>query len=383
MQVAPKLTIFHLDGERGLRGGEKQLLYLASGLTNRGHKNIVVCKRNSDLAKEAKRFNLKTIELPLLGEWDLYSAFKLRGILKNYPQSIVHSHAAHAALTAFWASRNLPVYRVAHRRINFPVSSRLSYQLKYDSADCVLTVSQNLYDQMAEQARGGANIRFIPSAIYMGKLKLLYDGIELTKFDIGKPNDKLKEKLLLKPGTKILINVGALTPQKDQSTLLKAIAILKTQTPADCVFKLLIVGEGPLQNALIQEAEALGIESDVQFLGFRKDIPNLLAISDIFVLSSTAEGFCNALLEAMAAGLPIAATLVGGNEEIVINNETGLIVPPKDPKALANALRELLMDPVRTKAYGASGKNRVQQFSVKNMVENIESIYFELVKSPK
>jgi len=146
-----KLTIFHLDSERGIRGGEKQLLFLASGLTTRGHENIVVCRKDSLLAQEAKRFKLKTIALPLLGEWDLYSAFKLRNILKNYPQAILHSHSAHTALIAFWAAKNTPIYRVAHRRINFPVSSRLSYRLKYESADRVLTVSKDLYDQMAMQ----------------------------------------------------------------------------------------------------------------------------------------------------------------------------------------------------------------------------------------
>lgn len=376
------LTLFHLDSERGLRGGEKQLLYLASGLARLGHKNTVVCRKNSLLAREAKRFGLETIELPLWGEWDLISAWRLRQILKKQPQAIVHSHSAHAAMTAFWATRGLPVYRVAHRRINFPVSNRLSYFLKYETAHRVLTVSQDLYNQMLQDSKKSANIRFVPSAVYTGNLRLLYDGIELAPFAIAKNKEELKKILGLDSKEKIIISVGALTEQKDHSTLLKAITCLKNLSPKS-PFKLLIAGDGPLLNNLLQEARNLDVDNIVQFLGFRQDVPNLLGASDIFVLSSTHEGFCNALLEAMAAGLPIVATKAGGNEEIVNDQKTGLLVAPRDPEALAKALRLFINNSDLALNCGQAGRIKVQQFSVKNMVENIEKIYSDLIKEAK
>jgi glycosyltransferase involved in cell wall biosynthesis len=135
-----------------------------------------------------------------------------------------------------------------------------------------------------------------------------------------------------------------------------------------------------MQGTLERLAEAHGIKENIQFLGERTDTVTLLAMADFCVLSSWEEGFSNVVLEAMAAGLPIVVTKVGGNPEAVTDQEAGLVVPPRDPKALGNAILRLAQDPDLRQRLGAAAKRRVkQEFSLENCVESHNRLYEELM----
>jgi len=167
--------------------------------------------------------------------------------------------------------------------------------------------------------------------------------------------------------------VGRLGQEKGHQHLLKAATLVPQAT-------FVIAGEGPLRESLEAQAKQLGIDGRVKFLGHREDIQDLLAICDVFVLPSLSEGLPVSVLEAMAASKPVVASAVGGNKEVVIHGETGLLVPPADPTALATAIQSILSDPGFAARLAAAGNERVQkQFSAETMVGKITQIYDELI----
>jgi glycosyltransferase involved in cell wall biosynthesis len=160
---------------------------------------------------------------------------------------------------------------------------------------------------------------------------------------------------------------------KGHSVLLDAISGVPDVT-------LVLVGDGPEDAALRRQAQRLDIVERVVFLGFRTDIPELLSSCDLFVLPSMLEGLPLSILEAMAAGRAVVATTVGGIPEAVENGITGVLVPPRDPSALAKAIRNLLADPLLASRMGAAGKARVNQhFSVTAMTQRVAQTYLEVL----
>lgn len=142
-----------------------------------------------------------------------------------------------------------------------------------------------------------------------------------------------------------------------------------------------IAGDGPLRDATQQRASALGIDADVRLLGHRTDIATVLAALDVFALTSRSEGLNNTILEAMAAGLPVVATRVGGADEMVVDGVTGLLVPPESPEKLAGALRRLLTDASMKSSMGKAGRTRAEMdFDLARTVLKYERLYTELAR---
>ena len=175
-----------------------------------------------------------------------------------------------------------------------------------------------------------------------------------------------------------VVHVARLNVVKDQATLLHAARLVLDREPR---FRLDVVGEGEMRPQLEQLATELRLGDAVRFHGFHDDVRPFLAASDLFVLSSLSEGIAITLLEAMAAALPVVATDVGGNREVVVHNETGLLVPAGNAAGLAAALLSVLGDPVTAKRMGAAGRERVAtSFALKTTVDAYESLYLELLQ---
>jgi glycosyltransferase involved in cell wall biosynthesis len=171
------------------------------------------------------------------------------------------------------------------------------------------------------------------------------------------------------------LTVARLSPVKDQATLLRAVARVVSEIPD---FHLDIVGDGPSRVGLVSLTAELGLDTHVTFHGATDDVPRFLAGARLFVLSSISEGVPLTILEAMAAGLPVVSTDVGGVEEVVANQQTGLLVPPSDADALAGAMLELLLDSERSQRMGSAAQRRAQErFDAREMVRNYESLYHE------
>ena len=175
------------------------------------------------------------------------------------------------------------------------------------------------------------------------------------------------------PGVRIVGTVGRLNPVKDQATLLRAFARVHAQS-ADTA--LVLVGDGALRAGLEAQSAALGLGEAVRFLGDRSDVRQLLQGFDAFVLSSLSEGYSMALLEACASGLPIVATDVGGNREIVAEGRNGLMVAPADEAALAEAMAALLNEPARAARMGQAGREwALREASIATMATRYDALY--------
>lgn len=211
-----------------------------------------------------------------------------------------------------------------------------------------------------------------------GKVGLIYNGIDLWPFQNLPRKHELRESLNLREDGLIFIIVANLIPYKGHIDLLNALAAIHKQLPKP--WKLLCVGrDGGILSQLKSQAQTLGIDDHVEFLGNRLDTPELLAAADIGVLCSHEEGFSNAILEGMAAGLPMVVTNVGGNAEAVEDMRTGLVVLPKNHEALADGLLSMAEAPALRTRFGDAGKERVhQQFTVTQCAKKYAEFYISL-----
>jgi glycosyltransferase involved in cell wall biosynthesis len=191
------------------------------------------------------------------------------------------------------------------------------------------------------------------------------------------PRAEARARLGLPEGVPVAITVARLAPEKDHLTLLRAAAGLRARLPE---LHCLLVGGGRLEAGLRQQAERLGLQSSVLFLGQRTDVAELLPAADVFVLPSLQEGLSIAVLEAMSAGLPVVATAVGGNSLLVREGQTGFLAPPRDADALAKAMEAVLTQPERASQLGAAGRARVQaEFSVEDTARRYLDLYGEVL----
>jgi len=174
-----------------------------------------------------------------------------------------------------------------------------------------------------------------------------------------------------------MVMVARFSDQKDHETLFKALAGVAEP------FQMILVGDGPSFESTRQLAKDVGVASQVEFLGNRVDVPDILAGAQIFVLSSLWEGFPISILEAMRAGLPVVATDVGGVSEAVIDGETGIVTSPRDAEVLGNAIQRLLSDPLLRDSMGKKGRQRyVEHFGKKQMLAKTAVVYSNLVGGP-
>ena len=176
------------------------------------------------------------------------------------------------------------------------------------------------------------------------------------------------------------VSIGRHVPEKGYRHLVDAAAALDRARPgAHWIF----VGDGELRGELEARARRSGIESRVHFTGWRDDVADVLALADVCVLPSESEGFGRVLVEAMAMGRAVVATAIGGVPDVVVAGETGLLVPPADPAALAEAVRALLDDPARAARFGAAGRARAEStFSLGAHVDGVERVYDEVLGRP-
>jgi len=176
----------------------------------------------------------------------------------------------------------------------------------------------------------------------------------------------------------VIGTIGRLVPVKNQAMLLRAAARLYEYHNN---IKVLLIGDGPLENELVALATSLGIAPNVRFLGRRSNVPDILRTLDIFVLPSLSEGMSNTILEAMSCKLPVVATNVGGNSELVVHGLTGLLVQRNNHEEMCRKLEELVMNPDKREQMGSQGRKRVGSFfSIGKMIKNYESLYISMLE---
>lgn len=356
-------TVLHIDSAKTWRGGQQQVLYLAERLTD--YDNIIACPPQSPLAERAKATGLKVCSVQMHGEWDFIAAYRLKRIIRENSVRIVHLHSPHAHALGLLAARSAGNCKVViSRRVDFHIRKNILSRVKYSNVDKTMAISERVKEVL------------VADGLPEEKVDVVYSGVDIERFQNVK-GDYLISELGLNKDKLCIGNIAALAWHKDHRTLLEAARIVVDELPR-VIF--LIVGDGPLRREIEILIKKLNLEEDVKLFGFREDIPEILSILDLFVLSSTWEGLGTSLLDAFASKVPVVATNVGGIPEIVKDRVNGILVPPKNPDALARAIISLLKNRDFACQIAEEGFRLVKEkFSVDRMVEQTKKIYDRLV----
>ncbi|MEN3001833.1 MAG: glycosyltransferase [Armatimonadota bacterium] len=302
---------------------------------------------------------------------DPRAIWRLAVLVRRMRPTIVHSFMVHANLLARICRlfSPMPVLICSARNINEGGRWReWAYRLTDPLCDLTTQVCK-------AGMEGYIQRRVVPSH----KITYVPNGIDTARFA---PNPTIRGTLREQLGVGdrfVWLTVGRLEPQKDYPNLLQAFHQVVKTYPTSAY--LLIVGKGPLQNSIEATIERMELGQQMRLLGIRTDIPELLNAADAFVMASAWEGMSNALLEASACALPIVATDVGGNSEIVLHGKTGLLVPPRQPQALAEAMQQIMnLSPTERQAMGQAGRAHVvANFELERIVDRWEQLYIQLL----
>lgn len=361
--AARPLRVVHVDTERGWRGGQRQALWLATGLAARGHECLVVARPGEPLFTRAAAAGLRVEGAAPRFEGDPRAAWQLRRILERERADIVHAHASHAAGLAALARIGTGVRLVIARRVDFPLKRNVATRLKYGRADAVVAVSRAVGEVVA---RGG---------VARDRLFVVPDATDVSR-TIVPANATTLAALGVRAAAPLVVQVAQLVGHKDPLTFVRAIAHVREALPD---VQALLVGDGPLRPAAAEEIASLGLAGTVHLAGYRADADSLLAAAHVAVLSSREEGMGSVLLDASLLGLPIAATDAGGIPEVVEHERTGLLAPRSEPVQLGAAILRLLRDPDLAHRLGAAAHARVREFSIERIVERTAAVYEQVL----
>ena len=367
------MRIAHLLLGGEVRGGELVALALARAATKRGDVVVFLSPSRGPFDAVAAEEGFGVARVDVSRTFRVRGALALSRLLRRERIDVLHTHTAIAAnVLSRIAGRLAGVRVVSHVHIaNYlpPNPARAALMRSLDNvtarlADRVVAVSEATKEALVEQGYPDGSIEVVPNGIQLVADDDRLGRQRLAEFGIG-------------PDERVIGEIGRLCDVKGQRDLLAAAAQL------DGV-RVVLIGHdleqgGRYRDLLEREARSLGLEGRVTFTGHRSDARALLAGLDVFVLPSWVEGMPIVVLEAMAAGKPVVATAVGGTPELVVDGETGVLVPPRDPEALARALTELLDEPERARRLGEAGRARVRErFSEDAMTRRILEVYDEL-----
>lgn len=353
------------------RGGlERTVVDLIASQRDAGHECRVICLfKLGLLARELLASGVRVDACGKRPGLDLRALRRARALIRQSPDAVIHTHNAMAHYYAVLASLGLPVKCRINTRHGMGGRTRSGrqewlYRQSLRGTDYAVAVCE------------AARQRFAADGMHPRRALLsVPNGIRLERFrpadDVARQS--LVAELGLPTGSRIIGTVGRLQPVKDHALLLRAFAKVRVQVPEAA---LVIVGDGPLRAALEAQAEQAGLSDALRFMGDRHDVPRLLTGMEVFALTSTSEGYSVALLEACASSLPIVATDVGGNREIVRHGINGRLVPSGDTAAIATALIALLRGGEQAAAMGRAGYAWAQaEASFRTMAERYHGLY--------
>jgi glycosyltransferase involved in cell wall biosynthesis len=367
--VSKRLRIVLALESSGPGGAENVVLRLARALRERGHEPIVATLQPGWMTERADAAGLPVWIAPQRPGIDLRWVFRFARRLRREQIDLLHSHEF--AMNAFGGAAALlasaPAVSTIHGRhwVSERPRRTLAYRVLRRLGMPIVAVSEDLAGFLVEGLK-------LPRE----RLEVVHNGIPLPEetpsAQRARRRAAARAAIGVPPDLPLLVAVGNLYPVKDHATLLRALSRL----PAA---RIAIAGRGQEEERLRQLAAELGLADRVQLLGLRDDVETVLAAADVFVQPSLSEGLPLAVLEAMASALPIVATRVGGIPEAIVDGETGLLVPPGDPAALAAALARVLDRPDQAASLGSAARRRaVAAFSVDRMTDHYERLYQRL-----
>lgn len=376
-----KVKILHIQVLPIMSGVQKAMLDILKRLDRNKYQITILCNAEGELTAAAARLNIDYIILPELKReinplFDVFAFIKLIRLIKQNRFLLVHTHSSKSGFIGRLAARAAGAKCVVHTVQGFAFheySSRLATfviglmeRIAGLVTDHIIFV--NHYDRkVAMTMRLGAAERMVT----------IPNGIDLSQFHPDATVPVPSDLLGIQKSGGIVGMVARLWEQKAPQDFIRSIPVVVNAIPDA---KFLVIGDGHLKNQLVKLSQELNVSDNVLFLGWRQDVKALLQMLDVFVLTSLWEGLSVSILEAMASGKPVVATQIKGNNELVIDGETGFLVPAKNPQMVGEKVLSLLMNRTLAQKMGLKGYQRVREnFSIENTVSKINQLYDTLL----
>jgi glycosyltransferase involved in cell wall biosynthesis len=364
------------------RGGSAEVaLDLVRMLAGDGYRTGIVVGRTvdpqEDVDEYSRRYGVPVFRVPALVREvsplrDLAALGRIRSIVREFRPDIVHTHTSKAGILGRCAVRLAGVKRIVHTP-----HGHIFYGYFSPSATRVFIAAERFAARFTSRivtlTRAGLDDHLAAGIGKREQFAVIPSGTNVERFERA---DGSAVRAGLCVSAPVMGFAGRLVPIKDCDTFLRAAAIVCGTHPET---RVIVAGDGGERERLESLAGVLGIARNVRFLGDRRDIPEVLAAMDVFVLSSRNEGFGRVIVEAMAAGVPVVSTAVGGTGEVIEDGVSGMLVPPGDPERMADAVLGLLDDPARRARFIEHGRARAKRFDTRSMVDAYELLYAELL----
>ncbi len=374
------------------QGGPLRVLWLIDSLTLGGaeslavafaraadptrlHLHVAFLKRiaGNPYEEELRRLGIPLTHLAARHLRDLAALRRLLRLLRVERIDLVHAHLTYAATWGALAARLTAVPCLAS--LHLPPSPESAWS-RPGLRERLMAFLLRRWSAGAIAVSGAVREAYVRRGLLdPSRVAVVHNGIDLTAFAEAPAAARAEHRreLDLPPEAKLVTTVSVLREGKGLEVLLRAASAVLDSDPRA---RILVVGDGPLAPTLHAQARQAGLGEGVRWAGFRRDVPSLLAASDLFVLPSLRDAFPTVLLEAMAAGLAVVATRTGGVPEIVADGHTGVLVPPGDAPALARAVAQLLASPEKRTTLGEAGRRRAfAEFSSPAWVGRLEDVY--------
>jgi glycosyltransferase involved in cell wall biosynthesis len=350
--------ICHTEASSGFGGQEIRTLSEATWLRKYGFDVLVVAQPGSRLLQEASRGGLPAAALAMGGSFDAAAFFRLRRLLRSHRVSLVHTHSSIDSWLGTLAARSLGIPVVRTRHVSIPIRRRRA--LVYRLADRVITPGEAVRRIVIGAGVPASKVVSIPA------------GVDLDRFHSGIAGDAVRREFQL-TGNAVGLVANVRGSKGHRDFLAAAQLVLRTHPET----RFLIVGDGIGLDDIRRHVALTGLTGHVILTGFRDDIPEVMASLDVVVLPSTrSEGIPQVIVQALAMAKPVVATDVGGIHEVVVDGETGILVPPGDVTSLAGAITSLLNDRARAQRLGHAGQTRVREAcSMNRVMERTVSLY--------
>lgn len=352
----------------GPGGAETVFIELVKNLDRKKYNPYIIIKDKGWIYEEALKNGFHPEIIKMEGSFNIKYLFKLIKFIRRNKIDLIHSHLLGSNVYCSIAGTfcRVPVISTFHGTVDSNLNGRMlkiKFRLINMGSKYIVFVSKYLKKHY---------LSYTP--VSKQKSIAIYNGIDFNRF-YNLTNKHLRKEIGYNDNNIIIGSIGNIRYSKGYGILLQAAFIVIKVYP-QCKFIIAGEGHGKLYKNILAQSKNLGLENCVTFLGFSPDIENILSSIDLFVLPSITEGFSIAAIEAMAASKPVIATRCGGPEEIVIDGETGFLVSPKDPEALANGILSLLRNRSLAKKMGELGRKRVaENFTLEAMIQNYQELY--------
>lgn len=368
-------TILHLIDTTGPGGAETVFTNLIRELQKTEFRNVVVLRGNGWVAEQVRLLGLEPILLDSKGSFNLNYLVALRHLVVRGNVDLIHAHLlgsnVYGALLAILTGK--PLIATFHGAVDVAARERflrIKFRIVGFGAKVIVCVSKRLQKELGDR-----------STLPTKKLELIYNGVDPEIFS-SNAGTGLRKELGLTEGARLVVSIGNVRPAKGYQYLIEAaINLAESESESDTHF--IVVGHQreklfrELQNQIARAPR----RPKIHWLGFREDVVSILRQADIFLLPSISEGFSISTVEAMMVGVPVIATRSGGPEEIIMDGETGLLIPAKDPDAIVAAILTLKDSNTKRDLIARAKEHAHTHFSLSNMLDGYRNLYEKLTES--